>query len=222
MSDTQKIIAKDSKELSMSIPKSLKDLKISKVPRDPKDLKTSAKDAKTPTKKKVPRTQKVAEAQESPLYHFFYTTKSEFSHFHPSVFTINGVKFSCGEQALMYAKAELFGDHEIKERIMATQIPSQIKALGRKVKNFDDKIWGENREEIAYKLNYAKFSQDPNMRKAMFDTGDKKFVEAASRDRIWGVGLSETDPLILDPANWRGTNILGLALDRVKSELKQK
>lgn len=158
---------------------------------------------------------------ESPDYHFFYTAKSPFSHFHPSEFTVDGVKFKCGEQALMHAKAELFNDHEIASQIITAKTPSAMKALGRKVRNFDDEIWKKHREEIAFKLNYAKFSQNPTLLKALLDTGDKKFVEASARDRIWGVGLGITNELIKDPANWKGTNILGKTLDKVKLELFQ-
>ena len=50
-------------------------------------------------------------------------------------------------------------------------------------------------------------------------TAPTELVEASPYDRIWGVGLGERDPLILDKANWRGTNLLGVTLMRVRDTL---
>jgi len=47
-------------------------------------------------------------------------------------------------------------------------------------------------------------------------TGSKILVEASPEDCIWGVGLEENDPLILDEANWKGQNLLGKALMKVR------
>lgn len=43
---------------------------------------------------------------------------------------------------MMSKKAELFGDMEIRDRIMATGHQAEIKKLGRKVRNFDEQVWG--------------------------------------------------------------------------------
>ena len=45
-------------------------------------------------------------------------------------------------------------------------------------------------------------------------------VEAAPRDRIWGVGMGKTNEDIKIPANWKGTNILGWALMEARKELQ--
>ena len=50
----------------------------------------------------------------------------------------------------------LFKDNEIAEQILKAHKPGQMKALGRKVTNFDEKIWAENREKIVKKGNIAK------------------------------------------------------------------
>lgn len=51
---------------------------------------------------------------------------------------------------------ELFGDDEIAPQILTAEKPMQMKALGRKVKNFDENIWKENRERIVQEGNLAK------------------------------------------------------------------
>ena len=38
--------------------------------------------------------------------------------------------------------------------------------------------------------------------------------------RIWGVGLAQDDPLIRDPRNWRGENLLGFVLMEARDGLR--
>ena len=44
-------------------------------------------------------------------------------------------------------------------------------------------------------------------------------VEAAGRDRIWGIGLGTKNPKSHDPMQWRGQNLLGFALTQVREDL---
>ena len=46
------------------------------------------------------------------------------------------------------------------------------------------------------------------------------FVEAAGRDRIWGIGLGQNNPKASNPLTWRGQNLLGFALTKVRDELR--
>ena len=39
-------------------------------------------------------------------------------------------------------------------------------------------------------------------------------------DQIWSCGLAENDPLILDPKNWTGQNLLGKVLMEVRDLIK--
>ena len=50
----------------------------------------------------------------------------------------------------------LFKDEEHSEKILQAEKPGQMKSFGRKVRNFDEKIWLENREKIVKKGNIAK------------------------------------------------------------------
>lgn len=44
-------------------------------------------------------------------------------------------------------------------------------------------------------------------------------VEASPLDKIWGVGLAEDDPKIKHRQNWKGKNLLGEILTRIRDEL---
>ena len=55
----------------------------------------------------------------------------------------------------------------------------------------------------------------------IFNISEENFiVEAAPRDKIWGVGMGKTNEDIKIPANWKGTNILGWALMEARKELQ--
>jgi ribA/ribD-fused uncharacterized protein len=99
--------------------------------------------------------------------------------------------------------------------------PKTAKALGRKVKNYDDKVWDEKRYQVMVDANMLKYSQNEDLKRMLLNKefDGKKFCEASPKDRIWGVGLSENDPLIDDEKNWLGTNLLGKALDKVRERL---
>ncbi len=44
-------------------------------------------------------------------------------------------------------------------------------------------------------------------------------VEASPRDTIWGIGLGARTEKAVDRKQWRGTNWLGDALNKVREEL---
>ena len=56
--------------------------------------------------------------------------------------------------------------------------------------------------------------------KVLLLKGVAVLVEAAPGDDVWGVGMGIEDENILDPNQWRGRNILGYALMRVRRLLR--
>ena len=154
------------------------------------------------------------------ITYFYGHTKGpfkSFSNFYPSTFTVSNIKFTSSEQYIMYRKAALFKDKDIEQQILSTDKPAQIKKLGRKVKNFDPAVWDKRKEEIAYLAVYYKFSQNPEIAAVLLSDSKRLIAEAAPRDCIWGIGLSKTDAL--KNIKWRGKNLLGKTLVKVKSVL---
>lgn len=137
----------------------------------------------------------------------------------PSPFTIQGVEYSCAEKWMMAEKARMFGDPEMLRAILSTQSPKSMKALGRKVKNFQKEVWDARCYQLVLEGNLAKFSQQPALLDYLLSTGDRILVEASPLDRIWGIGIGKNSPDARDPARWRGRNLLGFALTEARDRL---
>lgn len=150
----------------------------------------------------------------------FWQPPGLFGQWTPSPFTVDGDHYTCAEQFMMAEKARLFADEHTRRQILATDSPRDHKALGRQVRGFVSDVWDRERLAIVVRGNLAKFSQNPEMRAALLATGDKLLVEASPLDKIWGVGLRADDPKIHDRDKWRGKNLLGEALMRVRAELR--
>lgn len=153
---------------------------------------------------------------------FFWRNKSPFSNWYPSKFTYNGIEFTRGEQYMMYRKAMLFNDTEIAQLILETDNPATHKALGRQVRNYNENKWAAVRVDVMVEGLYEKFNQNPKLKQALLDTGDTEIAEASPVDFIWGIGLAEEDPNALDKSKWRGQNLLGIVLMRVRDELRRE
>lgn len=146
-------------------------------------------------------------------------TKGIYSQWRSSKFIVDGETFANTEQFMMAAKARIFGDEETRKKIMSTNIPKEIKALGREVKNFDKDIWDDECRKVVLLGNYYKFSQNEDLKKYLLETKDAILVEASPYDSIWGIAMSEEDPEIKNPLNWKGTNYLGFCIMTVRDIL---
>ena len=103
--------------------------------------------------------------------------------------------------------------------VQLTDDVAEIKALGRGVSGYDDHYWNGVRQVIIYEGLVAKFSQSEELKKRLLDTGNDMLAECAVKDRIWGIGLSMTDPDRQDMSKWKGQNLLGYALMMVRNKL---
>ena len=139
-----------------------------------------------------------------------------------SEFTVGGITFSSMEQYMMYEKAVLFKDQITAEKILQTDDVAKIKALGRTVQNFDDKVWTKEREGIVYRGVSEKFRQNPELAEKLKKTGEEIIAECAVKDRVWGIGLSMIDRDRFSIDKWRGQNLLGRILMRVREDIRHQ
>lgn len=137
----------------------------------------------------------------------------------PNGIEFDGKIFPTAEHIFMYRKAKIFGDEEIAQKILQTDNPKEAKDLGRKVSGFNEATWEALRESAMYDALMARARCDERFRKELIKhaAGNKTFVEASPFDLIWGVGIDENDPSILDSKNWKGKNLLGKVMTRVSA-----
>ena len=146
-------------------------------------------------------------------------TKACFSQWYSSPFWIDGLLYPTAEHFMMASKARLFDDQESLGRIRSAPSPGAAKAFGRAVQGFDERVWAEHRYEIVIKGNYEKFRQNPQLLTFMLSTKERVLVEASPIDRIWGIGMAETETNAGNPLKWRGLNLLGFALMEARGRL---
>jgi len=173
---------------------------------------------------------------------FFYmpdTTHGEFSQWFPSIFTISktqmsllighaiddgdaegSITFTCAEQFMMYCKAGRFHDRETQRQVLATKSPKEQKRLGRLTAGFTAATWDEVKSVVVVAGTIAKFGQNPHLKRKLLATGDRLLVEAASGDRVWGIGYTAKHAMSFRQ-HW-GENRLGKALMEAREHLRQE
>lgn len=147
---------------------------------------------------------------------FTFFWNGPFSQWHPSAFIVNDITFKCAEQYMMYQKAMLFGDEDTVGKILTTNDPRKQKSLGRMVSDFDPNRWNEVARDVVFAGNVEKFAQNADLKEMLLQTKGTTLVEASPYDKIWGIGLNESDPRALNRETWRGTNWLGEVLTEVR------
>ena len=148
-------------------------------------------------------------------------TKACLSQWYISSFKVDNIKYFCAEQYMMSQKALLFNDLDTYNKIMNSQHQNECKKLGREIKNFDHEKWDKNKFDIVTTGNIHKFQQNEQLKNYLLSTNKKILVEASPYDKIWGIGMAETDKNILDESKWKGSNLLGKALMKVRDILNQ-
>jgi len=141
------------------------------------------------------------------------------SQWFPCSFVIDLQTYASAEHYMMAEKARLFRDEEALARVVAARTPAEAKAIGREVQRFDPAAWSAARFAAVVRGNVAKFGQREDLAAFLRSTRGKVIVEAAPRDRVWGIGMGASNPDARIPARWRGLNLLGFALMATREEI---
>ncbi|KAH7318369.1 hypothetical protein B0I35DRAFT_512001 [Stachybotrys elegans] len=191
---------------------------------------------KTKAKTASQKTNKADKESVAPL--FFYMPdqqNGEFCQWFPCAFTVSTtdisalvghavepvdriITFSCTEQFMMYCKAARFHDTERQALILATESPKEQKRLGKLTVGFTDEGWDPVKSQVVEAGNMAKFGQNIHLKRKLLATGDQLLCEAASKDRVWGIGYTAKHAMH-HRQHW-GENRLGKALMAVRERLR--
>jgi ribA/ribD-fused uncharacterized protein len=174
-------------------------------------------------KEKKVRKLKKGGAENPVLFHGAGEDKGEFRNFSNMAeypIQINDVKYPSVEHYFQIQKAKEFGDAEIEQKMTETPSTKAIKALGKKVKNFQKEVWDAKKQEIMMRGVRAKFVQHPELQKQLLETGDRQIGDADARDAFWGIGTSENTEKSKDPSKWKGQNKLGKLLMALRDDFR--
>lgn len=140
----------------------------------------------------------------------------------------NGITYSSTEHYMMYHKALLMNDAVMAKTILAASTPKHAKDLGRKIRNWDETKWVNNRERIMYDGILLKCRAHPNIADLLVATKDAYIAEASPYDAIWGIGVTAAEAVkltqngLINPLKFKGLNLLGIALMSVRKTLQTK
>jgi ribA/ribD-fused uncharacterized protein len=174
------------------------------------------KEAEKPKKRKL----KKAEAEPEPIL-FAGADESqgsyrEFSNISNHPVEIDGTKYPSVEHYYQAMKAVEFKDEDTLKKVMKTKTSKAVKALGNKVKDYNEEVWKAKQDEVMEKAVRAKFVQHPELREKLVETGDKTIGYADARDLYWSIGTSMGLDKAKSPSKWRGQNKLGKILMKLR------
>ncbi|KAK7910733.1 hypothetical protein PG985_013214 [Apiospora marii] len=151
---------------------------------------------------------------DSPVVFFWRASEKHgmFCQWYKSGFFCDGHPFATAEQYMMYRKAETFGDASTAAAILHSpkKSPRQHKAMGRKVKGFDDDVWAAAGIDAVVTGNLCKFTQNEQLRAGLMGTVGSVLAEASPYDAIWGIGFEKE--FALENRHAWGANKLGRCL----------
>ena len=151
----------------------------------------------------------------------FYTGMSMFSNFYNCPIHMGPDRtYRTAEHFYQSWKAAYFDDRDRWAMILAEPRPGKVKHLARTIKNFDRGTWQIVAPQIMEDVVMKKFQQNLQVRKKLLDTGDALIVEASEFDPFWGSGLDIMDDSHTDITKWRGANVLGQILMKVRERLR--
>ena len=135
------------------------------------------------------------------------------SHMHRCSFTYRKNPYSSVEQGLHHQHAEIEGDTEIAAA-MNIHNPYDFKDIVSKLPKSDK--WAAMAPGIAWELNDAKFSQNPELKTKLLATAPDKLIEA-SLDTKWG-GACPFGSDIYEQGQVPGRNLCGEQLTKYRDD----
>lgn len=139
----------------------------------------------------------------------FYKLKDPYgfmSNFYSSKIIIYGKTWENVEAP--YQSQKTLIQDEI-DQIHSSKSAKESKLLGQKVTMRED--WDDIKAVVMYECVFAKFDQNFQLHKELYETGDAYLIEDSPVDSYWGCG-----------ADGLGKNMLGKILMRVRKLYKEK
>lgn len=149
----------------------------------------------------------------------FFSKFCVLSNHFPSSFKIQDKMFHSMEHYLAFERAKISEQDHLIEKAWQAKDPVESKSILNLLRTDHVQEWQDQRADIALTGLRAKFQQNQHMYEFLRDTEACRLGEA-SRDPVWGVGMTLEDEHILDTAKWtQSGNLLGNLLMQLRTEL---
>lgn len=139
-------------------------------------------------------------------------------------FKLAGNTYNSVNQYLMFQKAITFRRYESSREIMSVKDSGEIRTIADKnhmpLKESELIIWRKIRTAIMIRGVRHKFLQNQQLLGTLLSTGNKVIAECIKDDNIWGIGLDLSDPARLDADSWKGKNVMGRILMKLRNEFR--
>ncbi|KAK2760766.1 hypothetical protein FQN54_002002 [Arachnomyces sp. PD_36] len=122
----------------------------------------------------------------------------------------------------MHQKAQIYSDKAMADKILDTKSPAEAKYLARTINMSADKgkRWERQKYDVVERGTFLKFTQNPDLKRRLLETGERELVEASPSDRVWGVGFP-AGTAERNRDSW-GMNLLGQVLMNVRERLREQ
>ena len=108
----------------------------------------------------------------------------------------------------------------VNEKIMKAASAKAAKAYLKKLNK--NETWEAKKDQVMRDAVRAKFTQHPELRTKLLDTGKRPIGFADARDIYWGIGTSMDTDKAKTASKWRGLNKLGKILEELRSRLSDE
>ena len=162
-----------------------------------------------------PKTQKRVKIKLTKAGLTFSGPSAYLSHMYKASFVYNKTPYTSVEQGYHHIHATVEGETEIAATVMVTHEGYDLKDVAAKLPKSEK--WANMAPGVVWKLNDAKYSQNPDLLKELIATAPARLIEA-SVDSTWG-GACPFGSDIYDQGQVPGRNICGDQLTKYRDDI---
>lgn len=138
------------------------------------------------------------------------------SPFWPLEFTLDTTRYFTAYQAYEAERMRELNKEDIRATILRTRNVNTIRVLTKKIEGAPKDAKG-----LWLKIFTSVYQQHEELQEKLLATGTDTLVFADDRAGPSGIGVSDASPAALKPTAWRGENALGIALETVRTRLRE-
>ena len=131
-------------------------------------------------------------------------------------FVYKETQYSSAFQAYEASRMEEQGQMEVRAKILKTR---SARTIGIQTRKFTAPA--KNPQALWTGILTEVYNQHPELTDKLVQTGQDALVYADPLVGGGGIGLSADNPKILDPANWKGENVVGRVLESVRAAARE-